>query len=198
MKIPSRAAASLAELTETFDDPDIDIGRSLGRFADQVRSAVPSYLGVSVEMMTADTQRSVDAMEDSFVPGTIRSSVKIPTSTALGAGPERAGGAQRIALILYAASPGALIDLAADLAWLTSLPLSDFALDQHLTGPESLSGSAAATSVVNQAIGVLLARGRTPEEAEADIDGRAVRTGLTRQVVATAILAETETSLEDP
>ena len=41
-----------------------------------------------------------------------------------------------MAIILYAGSPGTFVDLAADLAWLTARPLTDFVLDQHLTVPD--------------------------------------------------------------
>jgi len=59
-----------------------------------------------------------------------------------------------VVLVVYAGSPGTFVDLAADLAWLTARPLSDFFLDQHLPAP---AGDAATNlfevSVINQAIG---------------------------------------------
>jgi hypothetical protein len=47
-------------------------------------------------------------------------------------GAPRAAGEPSIALVLYAARPGAFVDLAADAAWLTDRPLSSFVLDGHL------------------------------------------------------------------
>jgi hypothetical protein len=71
------------------------------------------------------------------------------------------------ALILYAQRRGAFIDLAADLSWLTGRDPSEFVLDHHFTLPNHLDAPEGLTvaSVINQAIGVLIAHGRTPEQA---------------------------------
>ena len=96
-----------------------------------------------------------------------------------------------IGLILYAGSPGAFTDLAADLAWLSGRDLSDFAVDQHVTVPAELDGhdGLAALSLINQAIGMLIAHGHTPEQADRELDDRAVQAGVDRQVAATQLLA---------
>ena len=97
-------------------------------------------------------------------------------------------GAAAIGLILYAGTPGAFTDLAADLAWLSGRDLSDFALDQHLTDLDGHDGLAA-LSLINQAIGALIANGHTPEQADRELNDRAGRAGVDRRVAATHILA---------
>jgi len=114
--------------------------------AEQVRLAAPSFLGISVLVAGAGPGLQVDVMEEVLGDvmagvgsvGRTQSPLFIPTSEAI-AGVSHGDGPTTwpsIALVLYAAVPGALVDLATDLAWLTSLPLADFVLDHHLRGPE--------------------------------------------------------------
>jgi hypothetical protein len=94
-------------------------------------------------------------------------------------------------LVLYTGSPGTLIDLAADLAWLTGRSLSDFVLDQHLPGPAGMGTGTNLfeASVFNQAIGVLIGRGFTPRQAVGQFDARAAKAGTTRHAVSRRVLA---------
>lgn len=96
-----------------------------------------------------------------------------------------------MALVLYAGSPGAFVDLAADLAWLTARPLSDFVLDQHLTIPagSDTGTQLSAASVINQAIGVLIGIGYTPRQADLRLDSQAAHAGTDRYAAAQLILA---------
>ena len=110
----------------------------------------------------------------------------------------RAGQRRSVALIFYARTPGTFVDLAADLAWLTGRPPSDFALDQHLSVPAGSDAgtSLRAASVINQAIGVLIGRGYTPRQAHSKLDTQADRAGTDRYTAAQFIL-DTLTA-EDP
>jgi hypothetical protein len=86
--------------------------------------------------------------------------------------------------------PGAFVDLAADLAWLTARPPSDFVLDQHLPGPAGM-GTAAnlfEASVFNQAIGALGGQGHTLQQADRH-DVQAVDAGVSRHAARLRILA---------
>ncbi|WP_411284224.1 hypothetical protein [Lapillicoccus sp.] len=123
MNVPALPFARLAALTELLGDADVDIAATLTMLADRVRLAVPSFLGLSVLVTGAGSGLQVDVMEQVFV-GRIQSSLLIPTSEALArvSRGERPTARPSIALVLYAARPGARVDLAADLAWLTSLP----------------------------------------------------------------------------
>jgi hypothetical protein len=96
-----------------------------------------------------------------------------------------------VALILYAATPGAFIDLAADLSWITGRTIADFRLDEHRTLPASYIDPTplAAMSDIDQAIGVLIGRGSIPEHAERDLYARAVTAGTDLLGAASLILA---------
>jgi hypothetical protein len=74
--------------------------------------------------------------------------------------------------------------------------LSDFILDQHLAIPTgAVSGyPLRAASLVNQAIGVLIGRGYTPEQALGHLDAEADRARADRHVVAQRILARLSTT----
>jgi hypothetical protein len=170
---------------------DVDILRSLTQFADQVRLAVPSYLGVSVTMTTPRSFTQVNVMDDLIAPAGIGSSLRIPATAVLnGHGSTTAVRDHDITLILYAGVPGALVDLAADLEWLTGLAGQELALDQDLAGPPPADPMIDGDSVINQAIGVLLGRGETPEQAEIIIENRAAAEGISPQATAAAILHE--------
>ena len=87
--------------------------------------------------------------------------------------------------------PGTFLDLAADLAWLTARPLSDFILDQHLPGPAE-RGSATSlseASIINQAVGALIGQGCTPERAEWHLTAEGAVAGINRHAVGLRILA---------
>ena len=129
---------------------------------------------------------ALTAMEPFADPDEVVSSLRIPLSDHdMGSvGPE-------FALILYAGRPGAFVDLAADLCWLTGRRLSDFALDQHMSLPvEPDRDGVLGTARVNQAIGVLLGRGYTPEQAQHEIDARATAAGHSHSAAAGIILAD--------
>ena len=97
-----------------------------------------------------------------------------------------------VVLVLYAGSPGTFVDLAADLAWLTARPLRDFVLDQHLPAP---AGKGTGThlleaSVINQAIGVLIGQGYTPQQADRQLGAQAADAGISRHAASLRILAK--------
>lgn len=101
-------------------------------------------------------------------------------------------------MVLYAATPGAFVDLAADLAWVLRLEPTALALDQHLVVPVSSDGlvGLAEHATINRAIGVLIARGHTPASArgelrrQADLDSGDVPAAAQR--VLDSILRERE------
>lgn len=187
MRITAQIAAQLAALTDTFDNSEIDIVRSLTRLADQVRLAVPSYLGLSVAIGNTDPHFDFDAMDDTGGLHSIGSSFMIPASDVLDRAIKPSRVSHTVELVLYAATPGAFVDLAADLVWLTTQPADRFTLDQHLEGPRSMN-TAGSASVLNQAIGVLIGRGHTPQGAERTIADQAASAGMNRDDVAAAIL----------
>lgn len=192
MKIGAALAADLGILTVALDEPGADVLHSLHQLGVDAQAAVPTYLGLSVTVDDGDPPFTFTTVEDGAADD-VRTSLRL---TLPGVSDGRAS--PSVALTLYAGTPGTFVDLTADLAWLTGRPPSDFALDQHLNVP---AGSNArtylrATSLINQAIGVLIGRGHTPGQAHQELDTQADSSGIDRHTTAQFIL-DTLTA-EDP
>ena len=181
MEIIAALAADLAILTQTLDDPDSDVVESVLRLAHDVGSAVPSFLGLTVTVHDSDPPFTFTTLEDHVGPGDVRTSLMMALS--------HDGAIARV--IVYARTPGAFVDLAADLSWLARHTLAGCELDQHLVLPAVArpATNLRAVSAVNQAIGALIGAGLTPEEARRELDVRAAAADEDRHAVAVTILA---------
>ncbi|MDT5009137.1 MAG: hypothetical protein QOH57_754 [Mycobacterium sp.] len=191
MRITAEAAAALAILTEALDEPDIKIARTLHHLTLDAAAAVPSYLGLSVVVSQSDSSCTVTVLVEGAVVGDIRTSLHMLLPSA------RAGReAAPVTLIIYAGTPGTFVDVAADLTWLTCRPLTDVTLDEHLTtpaGPDTAVQLQAACDI-NQAIGVLIGRGYTPQQADRQLDVRAAGNRTDRHCAAQLILDKVSTA----
>jgi hypothetical protein len=185
VNIPTSVAADLARLTDALDSSSSDIAATLLGLVSAATRSVPSFVGLSVLVGNPDARVEITTIEDRAHAAQIRTSLRFPLLD--GDRPEATAGV----LLVYAAQPGALVDLAADLTWLTGRPLGDARLDEDLDGPavQSPESSLSRLSTVNQAVGVLIGCGLTQQEALADLDARASATGVERHLVAAAILA---------
>ena len=193
VEITAAMDAALAVLTQALDEHGTDIVHSLQRLAFDAAAAVPSYLGLSVVVSHSDPPLTVTTLADTAVAGDIRTSLHVLLS-GIGDGHDP----PLVALILYAGTPGTFVDLAADLTWLTGRPLTDVTLDEHLTVPAGpyTAAQLLAASDVNQAIGVLIGRGCTPEQARRQLDIQAANNRTDRHSAARLIL-ETITAADD-
>ena len=178
-------AVELEILTAALDQPGTDIAHTLRQLALDAAAAITTYLGLSVLVVRSDPPFAFTSLADGVVAEDIRTSLRVEL---LSVGD---GGDLTVAVNLYARTPGAFVDLAADLAWLTARPLSDFVLDQHLTVPTPMNTGTQlhAASVVNQAIGVLIGRGYTPDQAHRQLGTPAADAGTDRHTAAELILA---------
>jgi len=186
MEATAGLAADLRLLTAALDEPDTDIAQGLHQLALDAHTAVCSYLGLSMSVRRRDSVFAFIRLTDGVVAGDIATSLRL-TLPGVGGSCDP----PMVALILYAGSPGAFVDLSADLAWLTARPLSDFVLNQHLTIPAGshIGTHLAADSVINQAIGVLIGRGYSPGQADRRLDSQAAHAGTDRHAAARLIVA---------
>lgn len=192
MLISAAVAANLAVLTEALDEPGVDIADTVRRLAADVLAAVPSYQGLTVLAGDGDPPFTMTAMADS---GAIGTSLLVPLA--------RRDPAIRdpgVALILYAGLAGAFVDLAADLSWLTGLELGDLVLDRHLTTPDDhgAQGAMHVAAIIEQAVGVLIGRGHTAEQARVELDAQATATGTERYDAANFVLDSLTGGEPDP
>lgn len=158
MTITPGLAAELTLLTQTLEQPGTDIADTLTRLVAEVRTAVDSYLGLSIAITTAGSPLDLTALEENTRPDDIATSLVIPLPSAAAAGGASASPPTTIALILFAGVPGAFTDLAADLSWITGQPLPEFLLDKHRDPPVGHPGPTPLSTMwtVDQALGVLI------------------------------------------
>lgn len=177
MDISAALVADLAALTEALGDPSVDLEAELRQLAAGLTRAVASFTGLTMTV-------GVDGQELSFSAAAGVDGVAPATSLKISLPADAARG--ETSLIIYAAVPGAFVDLAADLSYILDIDLESVALDEHpppaprdgegMTGLNDLS-------MINQAIGVLLARGHTRDSAVeelrrlAELDGGLLRSG---------------------
>jgi hypothetical protein len=159
--ISTALAADLAALTESLDDPGTDISQTLRRLAADTKIAVHSYLGLSAMFSVGGRRLEFTAFEEDAETEDIRASLRISLPPNVSGSEDPAATAS---LILFAATPGAFLDLATDLSWLLS--------------------------TIDQAIGVLISQGNTLEQAHQHLDLLAAYTRVDRPTAAETILAE--------
>jgi hypothetical protein len=186
MKFTEALAADLAALRAALDEPAPDIGQGLRQLAATVTAAVPSYLGLSVVVTRHHSSFTSTLLDDGGTAGDVGTSILLAWPK-----PGDRRDVAAVAFILYARSPGAFVDLAADAAWLTGGPPIEFVLDAHLRTPTEPNPATpiAAESAINQAIGVLIGRGFTAEQANLELDARAAHGGTERVTAAHIVLA---------
>jgi hypothetical protein len=163
VEVSDAVTADLAALSEALEDPDADLAELVHRLGDSCSLAVGSYLGFSISLVVDEVVVSVSVLEEFLDPSEIATSVMF-SLTALG---DHAPGGE---IVLYAGTPGAFVDLAADLTYALRAGPDAVRLDQHLTPPDpALGASGTALSEQNQAIGILLERGHDHDKALAEL-----------------------------
>jgi hypothetical protein len=178
MELSAALARDLALLSDAIDDDSaaggtrVDLAASLTSTVRAAQAAVESFVGLAVLTGPHETDLRFTVLHDGASPADVRSSLRVPFRAASADDPAPA-------VIFFASTPGAFVDLAADIAWLTGREPIELALDEHLDLSDDLdsAGTVAALSAVDQAVGVLLAHGRTPEQARADLARRAANDG---------------------
>jgi hypothetical protein len=179
--------ADLAALSRALDEPDVDLETLLQAVTADLEKAVDSYLGLAMTIalngheLTLTTYNRAQAQ--------ITSSLLLPLGAVSGA---QAGSN----LVLYAATPGAFVDLAADLNFALGLDPSAVVLDHHLTAPTGTDGIDGLQPWIdiNRAVGVLIGRGHTPESAQAELHHLAMMHSDNLHHAAAIILASTRGS----
>lgn len=183
-------AAQLHLLTQALDLPGTDLADTLARLVADVRSAVSSYLGLTIAITGSPPAFHLTVLGEGTVPDQIHTSLLVPLTSAGVAA--KASPSTSVVLILYAGTPGAFVDLAADLSWITGRHPSDFRLDEHRALPADYANNTDVRSIstINQAIGVLIGAGSTPEQAERELHARAAAACIELVGAAALVLAD--------
>jgi len=185
VRIASALAADLALLTDALDSDGVDVAATLTLLTSDVAAAISSYAGLSLRLRSSEGDVELTTLTDDEVVARIVTSMRIPIE------PTASAPRSDVLIVLYATTPGAFVDLAADLAWLTGCALGDVGLDLDLgTSVHARPASSLRNgSTVDQALGVLLARGLSPEQATVELDALAQVSGSDRYAAALELLA---------
>jgi hypothetical protein len=178
VNIPPALAADLLRLAEGGEPTERGLDVLLGGLAASAAAAVESFLGLSATVSTGTGSFTAVLIEDGTAQHQVRTAVRIPLGV-LGS------------VVLLAGVAGALVDLAADLAVALGVPPGDVVLDADLALPDLVRAHRELDelTVLNQAVGVLLARGLTVDEARAALVRRGASDGTGVLGAARALLA---------
>ncbi len=189
MDIPASLADQIAKLVSGSDQASEAVSQRLASLAAALGQAVPSYAGFTLALRSEGQPVTVEVRSDG-VDSDVSTSMWAPLDGVVREAP---------ALTVFATTPGALVDLAADLTYILRQGTS-VVLDQHLAAfpDESRVAGVAAAAGVSQAVGVLVEAGRPPEEGLQELVRRGAASGRTVAEEARVLLAETEAGHEDP
>jgi hypothetical protein len=173
----SRQAEHLDHLSTALTD-GTDLVSILAVLIDDLVAAVPSFLGLRMTLPTSGGPGVVSTLTPSMTP-MIRASLTIRLDTV---GAACAGGA----VVYYAATAGAFEELAAMTR--QHVQRDDaVVLDAHLDPDVAVGTALVDLSLIDQAIGMLIEQGYTPESARTTIDERSSATGRPPLAVAVEI-----------
>jgi len=188
--ISAALAADLALLTQALDDSGIDFEAGLRAFTADIKLAVSSFTGMTMTIALDSHDVSFTVYDGPAIqPAT---SLLIPLATVTPTDPGST-------LLLYAARPGAFVDLAADLIYALRIEPTALVLDGHFD-PRAGSGGITGLdehSAINQAIGVLIGRGHTPESAQHELQRLATLDHDNLRVAAEALIISARSGSTD-
>ncbi len=173
VEVPPELIEGLTLLSDALDDPIVDLEAILSVLTDDLVSAIPDYLGLIITLHI-DGNPVIISTLDGARSGEARASLLL---SLLPVGPTAASGS----VAFFSGAAGAFIGLADDARWIFNLKGAPV-LDRHLT--TGLNGSASAGiqgllahTNINQAIGVLIEEGHTPDGARDELTRRSRSSG---------------------
>jgi hypothetical protein len=184
--ISTALSRDLKNLLRVLDLSDLDLEHSLNALRLDVALAVPSFVGLSMTIVVEGQPVTLTSMGEEARESAIESSLDLPLSLT-------AGLAAGSALVLYALAPGAFVDLAADLRYALQAEDDELRLDVHLT-PSTRSGLTGVEelTIINRAIGVLVSRDQTLDEARLELQREAAQSNLHVYQVAAFLISASE------
>jgi hypothetical protein len=218
--VPTALLRDVFHLTSTLGVDGDDLRARLIALSADLKAAIPSYRGLQVTILVPP--QPVDLVL--FLPPEdgeqVTTSLRLPLAV-LGPGFDTAS-----QVVFYAVSPGAFVDLAADLSYALNLPTATgpvepgiarrdgdgqrgshrparshaIALDADLPPSRLSSGliGLSELSTINQAFGVLIEQGEHPDRVHAALVERASRDGVAIHVYAARLLRAVTTEWRRP
>lgn len=161
MDLSAALAADLGLLSAAIQQTDGGLEPVLRSLGTELQLAVDSYVGL---MITIAAEGHGISFTTRMPDAAASTSLSIPLTAV-------AGSESGSSLVVYATTPGAFVDLAADLAWVLEVKPSALVLDEHLAMPAPSDGISGLRELatINRAIGALIEHGHTPESARAQL-----------------------------
>jgi hypothetical protein len=173
VETPAALLSALERLCASIDQEPVYLIKPLVELARELELAVHTYVGIEVTVMTQlGPPITLSDFAADTDPQTIVTSLRLPMAALTSGGSDGH-------VTFFGTRRGAFVDLAADLGFVlgtvglggtTPSPVA-ISLDQDLrpANPTASLDGAEEASTVNRAIGLLIGRGRTPDEAEAEL-----------------------------
>lgn len=187
MKSNPQLIAALASLTAGLDDPTVDLHERLAELVAALTESIDSLVSVALTVMVDHRPFSV------AVP--VRQGVVAVTSVSI---PLRrqSGPDTESRLVLLAGTPGAFVDLVADISFAMNSDPATIDMDTQLPAAVTSGDDPGVDmqrdledrSAIDQALGVLLARGATMQAASMHLSQRAQRDDVSMADAARAVL----------
>lgn len=185
MKLQPRLLADLARLTTALDSSTVDLAELVDRLSADIDAAVSAVVSITLTVIVDGEYFEVSASTGNSADHEPASSLELTLSDPWRTGTEKY-------LRILSGTAGALVDFAADVSYSLGLGGDSAVLDRHLrSADEGRSAHAlAAVSEVNQAIGVLIAGGRSAAEGRAELHRLAAQSGTQTAEVARRTLRD--------
>ncbi|TFI44583.1 hypothetical protein E4P29_07445 [Rhodococcus sp. 1R11] len=189
MTLQARLLADLARLTTALDSSTVDLAQLVDRLLSDIDAAVAAVVSITLTVIVDGEYFEVSASTGGSADRMPASSLRITL-----ADPHRTGTQKH--LLILSGTAGALTDFAADVSRSLGLGVDSAVLDRHLRGAgesgstECGSHALASVSEVNQAIGVLIAGGRSAVEGRAELHRLAAQSGTPTAEVARRTLRD--------
>ncbi|MCZ4517939.1 hypothetical protein O4220_05365 [Rhodococcus ruber] len=188
MKLQPRLLTDLARLTAALDSSTVDLARMVERLTSDIDAAVSGFLSLTLTVIVDGEYFEVSASTGGSVDLAPASWLKLTLTDPRSTGAEKQ-------LLIVSGTAGALVEFAADVTCSLGLGVDSAVLDRPLGGgkagaTEPGTHALAAVSDVNQAIGVLIAGGRSAAEGRAELQRLAVQSGTPTAEVARRTLRD--------
>jgi len=169
-----------------------EVNDTISTLTRDLKLAVGSYLGLQLTVYSQGHPVTLTVFEPSAEVEDITTTVTVPLGSA-------AGTEAPSVMTVYAATPGALVDLAADLGYALKLPDGVVALDRALRPTTTASGLTGLSELgaINRAIGVLMDQGHHPDHAYHELHRQAVAAKISVPDRAAQLLFQTLTTQQD-
>jgi hypothetical protein len=192
MAISGPMAADLRALAEaTADEDGVDLWASLDDLRGRADVTVRGFLGLTITVDHPAGRVALTALQPGAEMRAVASSLHLALSRCGGGEPDST-------VTLFSGVPGAYEVLADDLERLCGQP-GAIVRDAHLRLPsDAEQPSVAQLSMVNQAVGILIAQGWTTDDAHHELRRRAFHEGVDMPISAQRIIHSTSGVVRAP